>query len=509
MKRDGYIIEEIIDKQNLEDSFDEVIRGKLRKEILVEGKWLIKHREKFLQSVREEILSGHISLMPVHRPPTEDEAKNGGYYTKIIKEAGKIRHIQVFCMAARIKVNAVMRVVDRHLQKRYIRTTSASIKNRGMHDLKIYIENDMRLYPDIRFWYKFDIRKFYDTVHQDFAMYALERTFKDKKFLGIMEQFVRMLPDGLGMSMGLRASQGVCNLLLSVYLDHYLKDRYEVKHFYRYCDDGLIGASSKLYLWECRGLVHERIDYIQQEIKPNERIFPIDEGLDFLGYVTYPDEYSRLRKRVKKNYARKLHRIKSRKRRIEIIGSLWGMAKHARCWHLLETLLYPKELNKLKKKRMKDFGKPKSSPMTVNGKKSFRGSKISGRELDHKPFIVVDFESNVIPAIEEKRYKDEVDATLAKGGDTSLVKKPREKYVVSIIFQNQPRKLWTGDRENWEELEARKKDGELPFFCSITSDYSGAFPKYAFCSATAFGHQIPSDEELKALFNNLNIKIDE
>ena len=68
MKRDGYIIEEIIDKQNLEDSFDEVIRGKLRKEILVEGKWLIKHREKFLQSVREEILSGHISLMPVHRP---------------------------------------------------------------------------------------------------------------------------------------------------------------------------------------------------------------------------------------------------------------------------------------------------------------------------------------------------------------------------------------------------------------------------------------------------------
>lgn len=187
MKRDGYIIEEIIDQQNLEDSFDEVIRGKLRKEILVEGKWLIKHREKFLQSVREEILSGHISLMPVHRPPTEDEAKNGGYYTKIIKEAGKIRHIQVFCMAARIKVNAVMRVVDRHLQKRYIRTTSASIKNRGMHDLKIYIENDMKLYPDIRYWYKFDIRKFYDTVHQDFAMYALEKTFKDKKFLGIME----------------------------------------------------------------------------------------------------------------------------------------------------------------------------------------------------------------------------------------------------------------------------------------------------------------------------------
>ena len=330
MKRDGYIIEEIIDHQNLEDSFDEVVRGELRKEVLIEGKRLINHRAEFLQSVRDEIMSGHVSLMPVHRPPTEIELKNGGYYPKTIVEADKVRHIQVFCMAARIKVNAVMRVVDRHLHKRYIRTTSASIKNRGMHDLKEYIENDMKLYPDIKYWYKFDIRKFYDTVHQDFAMYALRHVFKDEKFLCIMEQFVRLLPDGLGMSMGLRASQGVCNLLLSVFLDHYLKDRYGVKHFYRYCDDGLIGSCSKIYLWECRELVHERIDSIQQEIKPNERIFPIEEGLDFLGYVTYPDGYSRLRKRVKKNFARKLHRIKSRKRRTEIIGSLWGMAKHAR-----------------------------------------------------------------------------------------------------------------------------------------------------------------------------------
>lgn len=77
MKRDGYIIEEIIDQQNLEDSFDEVVSGTLRKEILVEGRWLIKHRNEFLISVRNEIQSGHISLMPVHRPPTEDEKMNG------------------------------------------------------------------------------------------------------------------------------------------------------------------------------------------------------------------------------------------------------------------------------------------------------------------------------------------------------------------------------------------------------------------------------------------------
>lgn len=31
MKRDGYIIEEIIEQTNLEESFDDVVRGTLRK----------------------------------------------------------------------------------------------------------------------------------------------------------------------------------------------------------------------------------------------------------------------------------------------------------------------------------------------------------------------------------------------------------------------------------------------------------------------------------------------
>ena len=247
-KKEGYIIEEIIEQSNLEESFDTVVHGTLRKS-LEEGVWLLAHREEFLVSVRNEILSGEISLMPVHRPPTEIEIRNGGFTPKDIFEGNKHRNIQVYCMAARIKVNAVMNVVDKHIKKRYIRTTCASIKNRGMHDLKEYIERDMMLYPDIKFWYKFDIRKCYETIKQDFVMYAYRKVFKDKLLLKILDAFTRMLDDGL--SLGKRDSQTSCNLLLSIFLDHYLKDRYGIKHFYRYCDDGLIGHHSKLYLWLC------------------------------------------------------------------------------------------------------------------------------------------------------------------------------------------------------------------------------------------------------------------
>ena len=55
-----------------------------------------------------------------------------------------------------------MAVVDLHLRKRFIRTTSASINKRGMHYLLAYIRRDMREDPEgTRYCYKFDITKFY------------------------------------------------------------------------------------------------------------------------------------------------------------------------------------------------------------------------------------------------------------------------------------------------------------------------------------------------------------
>lgn len=495
MKRDGYIVEEITEWQSLEESFDTVVKGTKRK-AMKEGKWLMANRNAFLREVAAELSQGIITLSQ----PTNKE----------VEEYGKIRHIQVFDMKSRIKVNAVMSVVDKHLRRRFIRTTSASIKGRGMHELKSYIERDMKENPDIRYWYKFDIRKFYDTVHQDFIMYCVNKTFKDKKLIAIMEKLVRLLPDGIGMSMGLRASQGLCNLLLSVFLDHYLKDRYGVRYFYRYCDDGVIGGSTKEYLWQCREIVHEQIESIGQEIKKNESIFPISEGLDFLGYVIYPT-HSRLRKRIKQTCARKLRKVKSRKRRQQLVGSIWGMVKHCNGWHLLEELLYPSEYNKIKRKvkkkhKMKDFESVKVEQKEIDGKKNFRGQKVSGRELDHKPFIVYDFERDVIPRREKEEYRKRIEDSAAKGVDASLVDKPKSKYIVSVIYQEQLRKMWTGDREMWSDLESAASQGCLPMFCSMDVDYSGAFPKYSLVSGKAFGFQMPTDEELEALKVKLKLR---
>lgn len=324
MRREGHIIEEVVEYSNMAESFDQVLSGTKRKKSR-QGRYLIAHREEVIKELSERIASGtfHVTAKDIEE--------------KDIIEAGKLRHIQFFKkLKNSIAVHAIMSVVDKHLKKQFIRTTSASIKDRGMHDLMKYIRRDMQEDPEgTRFCYKFDISKFYESVNQDFVMYSVHRVFKDKKLIAMLDNFVRIIPQGI--SIGLRSSQGLGNLLLSVYLDHYLKDRYGVRHFYRYCDDGVVLGKSKAELWEIRDAVHEQVEQIDLKVKANERVFPVDEGIDFLGYVIYPDHVL-LRKRIKQKFARKMHEVKSRKRRRELVASFYGMAKHADCNMLFNKL---------------------------------------------------------------------------------------------------------------------------------------------------------------------------
>lgn len=370
MRREGYIVEEVVEYSNMAESFDRVLRGTKRKRSR-QGRYLLAHREEVIRELTERIASGTYTVKD--------------YRERVIKEGGKTRRIQILTMRDRIAVHAVMSVVDRHLKKRFIRTTSASIKGRGMHDLLGYIRRDMREDPEgTRYCYKFDISKFYESVGQDFVRYCVRRVFKDKKLIAMLDNFIGMMPAGL--SIGLRSSQGLGNLLLSVFLDHYLKDRLGIRHFYRYCDDGVVLGKTKAELWKIRDVVHGRMALIGLAVKPDERVFPTGRGIDFLGYVIYGADHVMLRKRIKKKFARKMHEVKSRRRRRELVASFYGMAKHADCNNLF---------NKLTGKDIMDFKDLNISYKPEDGKKRFPGSVVSIRELVNLPIVVKDFETGI------------------------------------------------------------------------------------------------------------------
>ena len=418
MRRVGYIIEEIVEPSNMEASFRQVLRGSKRKRSR-QGGYLLAHKPEVLEELAAQIASGTFRVKD--------------YREREIIEGGKLRRIQVIPMKDRIAVHAIMAVVDRHLRKRFIRTTSASIKRRGMHDLLAYVRRDMAEDPDgTRYCYKFDITKFYESVKQDFVMYCVSRVFKDAKLVTMLESFVRLMPEGL--SIGLRSSQGLGNLLLSVYLDHYLKDRYAVRHFYRYCDDGVVLGKTKAELWKIRDAVHGRMECAGLLVKGNERVFPPGEGIDFLGYVTFGADHVRLRKRI---------------RRRELIASFYGMAKHADCHTLFK---------KLTGKDMRSFKDLNVSYKPEDGKKRFPGVVVSIRELVNLPIIVKDFETGI------------------------KTEQGEDRCIVAIEMNGEPKKFFTNSEEMKNILlQVKEMPDGFPFETTIkTETFGKGRTKYIF-----------------------------
>lgn len=483
MHREGFIIEEIIDYDNMSNAFDQVLRGSSRKQCS-EGRYLLAHREEIISELQQEIRDAtfHVS----------------GYKVREICEYGKRRVLQIINMRERIGCHAVMEVVDRHLQRRFIRTAGASIKGRGTHDLMKQIRTTLQHRPELRYAYQFDIRHFYDNVSHQLAKGCFAKVFKDQRLLKILGGFTDLLAhsDGKrnvlertelntlqnedilqnesilqnaetlrksgsnvqrnkgsdvlrGISFGLRSSQGTGNLILSIYLDHPLKDEMAVPFFARYCDDGLVLAETKEELWTIRDFIHRQLESIGFEVKPGERIYPANQGIDIVGYKIYPD-HVRLRKRIKKKFARKIKLVKSRKRRRELIASFWGMAKHADCIHLNQKLIGDSYM-----KSFKDLGvtyKP------ANGQKYFPGDTTSIRDLVNLTIVVHDFQTGV------------------------RTKEGEDRCVVSIEANGQMKKFITNSEEMKNVLsQVGDMENGLPFETTIKAvGFGNGKTKYVF-----------------------------
>ena len=199
---------------------------------------------------------------------------------------------------------------------------------------------------------------------------------------------------------------------------------------------------------------------------------------------------------------------------------------------------------------MKDFGEIKLTTPTLDGKKNFRGCKISPRELNCQGFIVFDFERGLVAGRDKEDYTRRLQDAAMRNMNTELVAKPKEKYVIQLVYHpalleiwkdhsifvgteeekakrreevleklgqiierlkvngelsKMLHKMWTGDRDLWHTLNEMEKNDALPFFVAIEMDYTGKYPKAFFVPASKFGLRKPTDEEETLLLTELNL----
>lgn len=439
-KRYGNLIQKIIERENMDRAFDEVVDQLPDREIILKNgeKKTLPGRRAFYRKKRDEI----VERLTV-------SIGNGSFrvtrYEEMwVKDGPKVRKVQSPPVKLRIGCNAIMRVVEDVLYPSVIKTSAASIPGRGMHRLFAKMRHDIeRDKEGTAYFYKCDIRKFFESIDQDVMWNFVKDRIKDPVLLPILHNFVTMMEKGL--SIGLRSSQCYGNIFLSG-IDHYFKDYLGVKYYYRYCDDIVILASDKRKLWLLRDIMHEQAGLLLLEVKENECVRPISEGIDFLGYV-YDGKKARLRKRTKQKSARKLHKTKSRKRRQEIIGSLKGMAKWCDAKHLYKILTgknmesFSEASKQMKKDGVNYTGK--------DGKRILNGVLENLRTLVNMHITILDFEPDVP----------------TKNGTRYVVQFQKDDGTIC--------KYLTNDSEQKFWLEEMRKKGKIPFECKISPQYFG------------------------------------
>ena len=420
-KSHKHIVEEAAEYTNVAESLDYELRGSRGQTWA--GRWIKAHREWVIRATQRSILGGTL------RP--------GKYRNLTVKERGKTRQAQSITLLRSIGIHAVMKVVEARITPTFIADSAASIKGRGGTYLIKRLLHALHSDPaGTRYVYKDDLTKFYQSIDQDLMMQVIRRTFRDRRLVRILERWIRMLAEGV--SIGMRPSQGMANLLLSIFLDHVLKDGMGARHYQRYCDDKAIESGSLYALTALIRATREQTQKAGLSIKPNAQVWEWDKRpVDFLGYVVGHDGKVRIRKHIKQRFARRWKRVRSRRRKTELIGSFYGVAKHAHARHLF------RKITGLDMTTFAELG----FVYQRDGKKDFPVERISLRRLVNTRITVEDFETGI----------------KTKEGDG--------RYVVLFSCQEMgKRKFFTNNDKMKAALDFALEKKMLPFDTTIVAD---------------------------------------
>ena len=151
------------------------------------------------------------------------------------------------------------------------------------------------------FIFKADISKYFPSIDQKILMQRLSRIIKDQHVLWLFDTIIRnnCREYGTGLPIGALTSQWMANLYLDP-LDHFLKDDLGIKFYVRYMDDFVIIGPSKDWCHNIWRQVENFTAGLKLTLNPKTGIWPVTQGLDFVGYRHWTDHVLPRKRTVKR-----------------------------------------------------------------------------------------------------------------------------------------------------------------------------------------------------------------
>lgn len=116
-----------------------------------------------------------------------------------------------------------------------------------------------------------------------------------------------------GLPLGYQTSQLFALLFLDEF-DHFVKERLRIRWYGRYMDDFFLIHPDKEYLQFCLKEIRAFMASLGLELNEKTQIFPIRNGIDFLGFHTYLTEEGKVIRKLRHS---SIKRMRSKLRRWE------------------------------------------------------------------------------------------------------------------------------------------------------------------------------------------------
>ncbi|MSR59927.1 MAG: RNA-dependent DNA polymerase [Planctomycetaceae bacterium] len=343
MKRYGNLWSQLI-------SFENLLRAALK----------ARRGKRFRPSVANFEFCLEVELWRLHDELEAGTYRPGPYRSFRIFEP-KERLISAAPYRDRIVHHALTSLLDPIYEPAFIHDSYACRQGKGTHAAVARCQEFARHFAYVL---KADIRKFFPSMDHEILKSSITRKIKDPDVLRLVAQIIdhsnpqepvsHWFPgDDLftpgerrrGIPIGNQTSQFFANVYLDP-LDHFVKERLRIKGYVRYVDDFLLFADDKRTLANAREEIAAFLGKLRLRLHPKKNVvFPVTEGIRFLGYRVYPTH----RLLAKENVWRFLRRVRQmqadyRRRRTtlpeirERLMSWSGHARHADTHRLREYL---------------------------------------------------------------------------------------------------------------------------------------------------------------------------
>lgn len=292
------LFDQIISPENLFSAWDTFKGDKRKKADVIEFEW----------NLEENIFKLHREL--------KNKTYKHGRYTGFYIQDPKQRHIHKAEVRDRVLHHAIFSILNPIFEETFI-PTSFSCRigygtHKGVNALGKAATKLQRNGTRTCFVLKCDIQKFFDSMDHDVLLAVLKKRIKDDSAIWLVKEIVEsfssssVLFERRGVPIGNLTSQLFANIYMNE-LDQFIKHELRVKYYARYTDDFVIASYDRGYFEEMLPRIREFLERkLLLKLHPKKvSIRKFHKGVDFLGYIVFPD-HRLIRSKTKRRIFRKL-----------------------------------------------------------------------------------------------------------------------------------------------------------------------------------------------------------